>query len=316
MSLKNLQVLTAAKVESVYGTDAACAAADTIMTSGVKLTPLASKLAPLKRDRRTFGNQLQMHVGVHVMIEFDVEMVASGVLGTAPGWGKLLKACQCEEVMVASTSVRYLPKSTDLTSLTILFNVDGQAHKMLGARGSFAIKFDAEGIPYLTFRFWGMWVDPVSAAALAGPYTGWDAFKIPQPVTFDYTPTVNIHSHAAVLRKFAFDQGNKVEYFDNPGERAVEITGRESKGSFEILAPALSAKNYFTTIKANTLGNVKVEHGSVAAEKVFFEASGTKAQLLQPKYGDHSGRATLMGDITFVNTNTGDDEWEIRCAAA
>lgn len=313
MSLKSRTVVTRAKIETTYATDAAPTGVDAIVTSEVKLTPFAAGKVALKRDRQGFGNDQQIHVGIHAMIEFDVEFVGSGTLGTAPAWGKLMKACQHNETIVATTSVRYRPDQTVTDSLTIIFDMDGQQHKMLGCRGSFSLKIDAQGIPYLSFKFWGLYVDPVAAAMPTG-LTGWNAFQTPVPVTFAHTPGMTVDTYLTQMISFQFDQGNKVSFYDNPGEQLVEITDRESSGSLVALAPPLGTKNYFTVAKNNSLVGIKVDHGQVSANKVIFE-SIARSQLTDPKYGDNDGRATIEMGFVCVPGTAGNDDYEIRLAA-
>ncbi len=313
MRMNNILLLAIAEV--VYGTPPAMTGADAVQTSNLKIMPLEGSTVPWKRDRPAYGNDIQFHVETHVAVEFDCALAGSGTLGTAPGWGKLLVACGCAETIVAVTSVKYKPNSASTDSIAMKFYLDGQLHALSGCKGTWSIKMDSQGIPFLHFRFIGLWTDPASEAN-PGSLTGWNLFQTPKPVTFDNTAPINLHSYDAVLRNFSFEQGNTLEYCDNPGEQLVDIVGRESKGSVSILAPVLSDKNYFTAAKANTLGNLKTEHGTAAAYLVFFEAAGTRAQLLQPKYGEYKGRATLDANLSFVPTTTLDDEWELRLAAA
>ncbi|MBI2397737.1 MAG: hypothetical protein HYV17_08055 [Xanthomonadales bacterium] len=313
--MRYTNILLLAIAEVVYGTPPAMTGADAIQTSNLKCMPLEGSTVPWNRDRPAFGNDIAFHVGVHVAVEFDVALVGSGTLGTAPGWGKLLIACGCTETVVAVTSVKYKPNSASTDSVAIKFYLDGQLHALSGCKGTFSIKTDSQGIPFLHFKFIGIWSDPTSEANPTG-LTGWNAFQQPEPVTFDNTAAINLHSYDAVLRTFNFEQGNVLEYFDNPGEQFVDIVDRESKASITVIAPVLSSKNYFTAAKANTLGNLKLEHGTVSNKLVFFEAADNRVQLLQPKYGEYSGRATLEGNLNFVPTTALDDEWELRLAAA
>lgn len=312
MSLRSKSLLVIAMAELIYGTAVAAAGTGAIVTSNASLSPLEGSTISRNLDRPTFGNDLQLHVGVHCMLQFDVELVGSGTLGTAPAWGTVIKACGVKETIVAVTSVVYTPDSAGTESLTLYFNMDGQQHILTGARGTFQLKVESGQIPHFTFQFTGIYNTPASVAALAP--TGWAAFKIPQPVTFDNTQEVELHALASVFKTFDFDQGNTVTYFDNPGEQEVAITDRESKGSVSILAPPISAKNYFTSTKANTLGNLSFGHGTADETRVAFVSS--QAQLLQPKYGNDQDRATLEAQLSFVPTDAGDDEWELRLEAA
>ncbi|WP_430391072.1 phage tail tube protein [Dyella sp. 20L07] len=313
MSLKSKSLLVLAIAELMYGTDANPNGANAVLTSNAQLNPMEGSTVARNIDRATFGADQQLHVGVHAVLTFDVELVGSGTLGTAPAWGKLVKACGSKETITAATSVVYTPQTSSTESLTLYFYLDGQLHKLLGARGTFTLSGDSLTIPMLKFTFTGLWVDPASAVAPAA-LTGWDDFQVPKPITYDDTPTVQLHGLASVFKSFSFDQGNSVTYFENPGERKVEITDRASKGSVEIIAPKLSDKNYFTAAKANTMGALTFAHGMEDATRVAFVAPNV--QLLQPKYGDDQGRATLQADLSFVPTTASDDEWAIRLEAA
>lgn len=315
MSLLNENVVTLVKLEAIYGQDAVPSGEDAIMTSRVSLTPMESQTVSRDLDKPSSGSDLEITVGVHVMIEFRVELVGSGTLGEVPAYGKLLKACRCGETIVANTSVAYRPLRSATTSATIDFYMDGNRHKMLGARGTFRLEIDSQNIPYLVFTFTGLHVDP-SATANPAALTGWDDFKIPQPVNFANTPTPTLHGYQAVYTAFRFDAGNTVSVFNNPGEREVKITAHAAKGSITVLAPSISEKDFFSVAKNNVLGKLKVEHGTAAGEKWFLECAKDTVQLLRPRYGDNEGRTTLEADLNFVPTSAGNDEWELRFAAA
>ncbi|MCH2092727.1 MAG: hypothetical protein MK141_14280 [Pseudoxanthomonas sp.] len=315
MSLLNENVVTLVKLETTYGVDAAPTGADAVMTSRVQLTPMESQTVSRDLDKPSSGSDLEITVGVHAMIEFRVELVGSGSLGVAPAFGKLLKACRCGETIVATTSVAYRPLRSSTTSATIAFYLDGNLHKLVGARGTFRLEIDSQNIPYLVFTFTGLYVDP-SAAANPVALTGWDAFKIPQPVNFANTPTPTLHGYTAVYTAFRFDAGNQVSVFNNPGEREVKIVSHAATGSITMLAPAIGTKDFFAAAKNNVLGTMQIEHGTVDEEKWFLDCAEDTVQVIRPRYGDNEGRATLEADLNFVPTAAGGDEWELRFAAA
>lgn len=312
MSLRSKALLVFAVPEVTYGEAVVAVGDNAIVTSNAQLSPLEAQTVSRNLDRPTFGNDQQLHVGVHVVLKFDVELVGSGTLGTAPAWGPLMKACGCKETIVAATSVAYAPDTPSTESATLYFNMDGQQHMLTGARGTFTLSVESGQIPHFTFTFTGLYNAPSSYAPLA-PATGWAKFKVPQPVTYDNTQQVTLHTITSVFKTLDFDQGNTVTYFDNPGEQEVTITDRQSKGSLSILAPAISTKDYFGATKANTLGNLAFNHGIGVVDPVQFTSA--RVQLLTPKYGDDQGRATLDADLSFVPTDAGDDEWQLLLAA-
>ncbi|MGL4575414.1 MAG: phage tail tube protein [Burkholderiaceae bacterium] len=313
MGLSAKKVVLHAAVEATYGILAVLAAANTIVTSGLEIMPLEGDTVSRDIDRPNFGADQALHVGIHGKIKFKTELVSSGVLGTVPKWEILALASKIKTTIVASTSVELTPDSEGTTSLTMEFNLDGQRHRLLGAKGDCELMFDSQNLPYLEWTFTGLFVDPSSAVALARNSTGWPA---PRPVTFQDTPTVEFYGITTgwSLKSFKLSVGNKVEYFNNPGEESVDITDRESKGSIELLARDLTTFNAFTVAKNNTLGSMKIVHGTVAENRVIIESN--VVQLLKPKYGNDRDRSTLQADLSFVPSDAGDDDWKIRMAAA
>lgn len=307
-------VVTLAKTEGTYGVDAVPAAVDAVVTSQAKLTPFEATYLPRQLDKPNSGADQELVTAVHAMLEFSVECVGSGTLGTAPAFGKLIKACRWSEDIVAVTSVAYRPDRSILDSLSMRFFMDGQMHPFLGARGTFTLGANSGEIPRLNFKFTGLWVPPSSSAA-PSPLTGWDAFQIPDVVDFDNTPTPELHGYTGVFRSFNFDAGSEVVYRNRPGAEYVRIVRHGCTGSISLDAPALSDKNYFTAVKANTLGTFKLQHGQVAARQWFLESMNDQCQVLRPRYGDDGGIATLDGDLKFI-PDAGADEVELRFAAA
>jgi hypothetical protein len=315
MSLRNIQEIMLAKLETVRYTDAAPTGADAVFAGNIKAMPFNAETVKRFGRRLAFGSNQELTVGLHAGIEFDIEAVGSGTLGTAPAVGKFLKACGCQEDVVAVTSVSYKPSSPSTDTLTIYYHMDGQKHALLGARGTWQLKFNSQGIPVYHFKFIGVRVPP-TATANPGSLTGLADYPQPSPVTFANTPTISLHSYAAVLKSCDIDQGNDVQFFDDPGLQEVDIMSRDSKGSIQLLAPSIASKDYWAAAAANTLGNLLIVHGAVAASRVIFEAAGNRCQITKPDYGTDKGRATLSASLVFVPTSANDDEWVIRYAAA
>jgi hypothetical protein len=303
LRLKKTQIFAA--LELTYGLAVVLTGADAILTKGAKISPLEGSTVNRELDGGTFGNDGALHVGTHVKLEFDVELAGSGDPGTAPKWGRLMKACQMAEDVVADTSVAYVPASDSTDSLTMYFQMDGQRHALKGARGSWSLKMDSQGIPYIHFTFTGLYIIPVTVADLVRDVS---AFIAPRPVTFANTPSFNLHGIAASYKAFSYDHKNTVEYFDNPGEELVEIVDRKPDGSISLKAPAISTKDYFSTARADTVGTLSMTHGMTAGNICTFSAD--RVQLLQPKYGDDKGRAMIDANLSFVR-DVGDDEIEL-----
>lgn len=314
MSLSSKKRLLAAKVEASYGVAETLTGAHCVLTKGLDISPFEAEALDRDLDRPQYGASDRIHVGMHVIVTFMVELQGSGTLGTAPAYGDLLQGCHMLETIVAVTSVEYTPKSNDTTSVTLRFNLDGVDHLVVGAMGSFKIKVDANRIPYLEFRFVGLYADPTATAALSP--TGWTSFIKPEPISFAGTTAFQFYGVTTgwQLRAFELDQGNQVEYFEGPGEQLVDITDRDSKGSLSTLLRAVGTFNPFTQARTNATGALLITHGTTAANR--WHLSAPSVQILTPKYGDDRSRALMQVDLAFVPTATGDDEFKLRFASA
>ncbi len=315
MSLSAKKVLLAAKVEAAYGVAETLAGANAVLTRDLEIMPFEGEALDRELDRPQFGASDRIHVGLHVRIKFKVELVGSGTLGTAPAFGDLLQGCRLLETIVAVTSVEYKPLSSDTTSVTMKFNMDGIDHLVVGAVGNVMIELDANQIPYLNFDFIGIYADPTATAAL-NPAAGWANYVRPEPIGFAATTAMSFYGITTGwnLRNFKLDVGNDVQYFEGPGEQLVDLVDRDGKGSLVMLQRAVGTFNQFTQARTNTLGALLITHGTVAANR--WHLSAPTVQILQPKYGDDRNRATMNVDLAFVPTSTGDDEFKLRFASA
>lgn len=296
-----------AKLETVYGTDATpTGAANAIQVSDLDISPMEGSTVNRDLVRPTLGNDLQIHVGTHVKLEFDVEMAGAGAAGTAPAYGPVLRMCGLAETVNAGTSVEYDPVSGNEESGTLYFHIDGQKHALLGCRGGFSLKGDPGSIPKIHFMMTGLWADP---ATVADPVPDFSAFQVPLAVTNDNTPTFSLHGISPNMIGFSFDQANQVVYRNVVGEESVQITDRSPSGQVTIEAPVLSTKNFFTIAKANTTGALQLIHGVTDGHIVRFDAA--QVQVLQPKYGDSDGIATLQMGLSVIPTSAGDDDFKI-----
>jgi hypothetical protein len=313
MALSNRKRLLAAKVESSYGVAATLTGAECVLTRDLDIKPFEAEEIDRELDRPQFGSSESIHVGIHVVVTFKVELVGSGTIGTAPAYGDLLQGCHCTETVDAAF-VEYKPNSGDTTSVTLRFNLDGIDHLVVGARGSFKIMIDANQIPYLEFTFIGLYADPTATAALSP--TGWTAYQKPEPVSFAATTAFQFFGITTgwQLRSFELDHGNDAQYFEGPGEQLVDVTDRGATGSLATLLRALGTFNPFTQARQNNTGALLITHGTAAGNR--WHLSAPAVQILKPTYGDDRNRSLMQCDLKFIPTPTGDDEWKLRFAAA
>ena len=131
--VRNTAVLI--KVETTSGTDAVPAAAtDAMLLRKFTCKPLDIKYVNMPEVRPYFGKGLDMLGTAFVSGTFELALSGSGAAGTAPMWGRVLRACAFAEVITASSRVDYTPISTALESATMYYYDDGLMKKVLGMR--------------------------------------------------------------------------------------------------------------------------------------------------------------------------------------
>lgn len=293
-----------AKTEATYGTDPTpTGVADAVLIRNLSVTPQDADFTNRDLVRPYLGRSEQLPSGIRAMIEFEVEMAASGAAGTAPAYGSLLKACGFGETVVATTSVTYAPVSTNFSSVTIYFNVDGVLHKMTGCRGTVSLSMRVKDIPVWRFSFTGIYQAVTDTAAPTPTYT---AYKTPLPVTNGNTTPFTLHGYSGIMSELSIDMAVATTHRTLVGgSESVLITDREPVGSVIIEATTVAQKDWWTIARNGTLGALAITHGTVAGQKV--QVSSSTVQLTRPVYQDMDGVTMLQMGMNFV-PNTGNDE--------
>lgn len=254
------------KAETVYGTDPVpTGAANAILAQNVKINPMKGSDVKRDYDRPYFSAAPTVPVGLHMTIAFEVEVKGSGVAGTPPAYGPLLRACKWAQVIVASTSVTYTPHSGTQESCTIYWYLDGQLYKLVGARGTFSYKLNAQGVVVLTFEMTGLWSAP-STTAIPTVTLGTQLSQFPQAATSANTPTFTYSATPLILRSFTFDAGNEVKPRFLVGSESIMITNAEESIKFTIETPPLATFNPIAVAAAASTAAMVLVHGTGAGK--------------------------------------------------
>ena len=107
MALLTRKRLILIEEESTYGTDASPDGADAVLVRDLSITPQQSDIVSRDLIRPYLGASEQLLANTRVECTFSVELAGSGTAGTAPRYGKALKACGFSETIVANTTVTY-----------------------------------------------------------------------------------------------------------------------------------------------------------------------------------------------------------------
>jgi hypothetical protein len=305
-----------AKIETTYGTDATpTGAADALLVSNQNINPLAASYIDRGLVRPFLGGSDKIIGATSIEVGFDVEISGSGTAGTAPAWGKLLRACAFAETVTAGQRVEYNPISSGFESLTIYYYDDGVVHKLLGARGTVDIKMPVNEKPVLSFKFTGLDGGVATAALPTETLTAW---KPPVAVTTANTGMLTLgctYATGALTGGTTYPSkgleaslGGKVQFTPLVGSETVDFTDRDPSGKIVLDLTATQEVILFATIKAMTQQGLGIVQGTTAGAKVLF--FGPAAQLMAPSKQDANGRRLIGFDIDFA-PSSGNDEWRI-----
>ncbi|ARO88180.1 hypothetical protein EBAPG3_010540 [Nitrosospira lacus] len=295
------------KIETTYATDALpTGVANAILCLNVNITPMENEMIDRNREQAFFGHQAQLPVNTTVRLDYEVELVGSGTLGTAPAWGPLVRACAFAETISAGVSVAYNPISSAIESVTQYFNLDGVLHKLLGCRGSVSMKISAKGNPVFAFKTMGLYGGISDAVMPTQTLTAW---KDSIAVNNANTSAFALHGYAGKLYDMNIDLATKLVHRNLVGTEDIQLTDREPAGDIVIEATNIATKDFWTISKAATLGALTITHGTVAGYKVKIDAPNV--QLINPSYEDRDGFAAAKMGLRFMPGSSGNDELTI-----
>lgn len=307
MPLLSRKRLILAKTETTYGTSAAPAGSDAILVRNLDITPLEADVVSRDLVRPYLGNSDQLLANPRVRVTCEVELAGSGTAGTAPRYDALLKACGMASTIVATTSVTYAPVSSNFSSCTIAYNIDGVQHLLTGCRGTFTMNCQLGQIPTLQFEMTGVFNTPTDVAQPAVTYA---AQASPLIFREGNTSAFSFLGYSGCLMSVEFNMANETVYRELVGcTKEVLITDRKPAGTVVIEAPTMAQKNYFTDALASSTGSLSFTHGTAAGNRVVFTAS--QADITQPTYSDSDGIHMLNLPYVALPTTVGNNEFSL-----
>ena len=292
-----------AKKETTYGTNSAPTGTDAVLVRDLSITPVESDAVSRDLIRPYMGNSEQLLANTRVRVTCEVELAGSGTAGTAPKFGPLLEACGMAVTTVASTSNTYAPVSSNFSSCSIIYNIDGVQHLLTGCRGTWSLNCQLGQIPTIGFEMTGIYNAPTDTAQSAVTYVA------ATPLIFKEgnTSAFSLFSYSGCLSNVSFQMANNIVYRELIGcTKEVLITDRRPAGEVQIEAPTIATKDYFTISLGDTTGNLGFTHGTVAGNRAVF--SSPQTDILNPNYSDMDGIHMLTIPYVSVPTTAGNNE--------
>jgi len=303
MSIAERLSQVAAKLEASEGVKEALSNTDAFLVFGpITYTP---DIQMYERDpyRETFSQLAQLPGFRSGKLAFVTEMVGSGEAGTAPFWGKLMKACGFAETINAGVSVVYEPASASIPTLTLGLYRAGFVERIWGARGNLKLVGETGKPVLMQWEFTGIDFERVDASLLSG--VSYSAVIPPVMMGVNYT----IDGYQIIGDKLEIDLGSQIslvkDFNADGGHRIAMYAGRKPKMTVDPNAVPVATKDFVGMWQAGSTVTISCTIGSAAGNTI--ELSFPAAQIVGVKPASRDGILTDELEIHLA-MNSGDDE--------
>jgi hypothetical protein len=297
-----------AKVETAEGTFETLAAAD----GGIEVYEAKFETPPKFFDRQPLRGTLSQKTGIPgpqaARLTFRCELKGSAAAGTAPTWGKYLKACGFGETIVPSTSVTYAPASASIPSLSMALHDDGVIHQLKGARGNVKLAGRVGEPMFLDFAFEGVYHATADGATPSVTYA--DGAIV--PLALMGANILTLHTYNPVLTAVELDLGNTLALRESVNSAAgilsALITGRNPRGTLDPEMTTVAAHDWYGKFRSGATGALALNLTGSAGNRVAISAPAVQYRELSD--AERNGNSARSLGILFA-MNTGDDELSI-----
>ena len=197
----------------------------------------------------------------------------------SPAWATtLLAACGATE------SSRVWTFGKTCSPLTMAMYWDGVVEKIVGATGTFVMRYVAGQMTEIDFTFTGKLADDADAA-------------VPAPTFPTVIPprwagnAITLGALTPKCSQFTFDLGNVIAYREDPADStgyiATHITDRNCTATLDPEADLVATHDPLTLLKASTEVALSVALGSASNNTITLATS--KAQIVEAPLGSRNG---------------------------
>lgn len=312
--IKNVSLL--AVTESGYGL-----AASFVATDGIALVELPNvTFEPIHHDRalhnRFFGASEHLPASEIFKIKFKTEFTASGVPGTPPPVGRLLRACGFLETITAGNRVVYTPVSEGIGSMAMRYGQSGVRHGVRGLRGKVALDFSVGKPPMAEWEFWGFGRVPVVENLPGLDLSAWlrpqvmesdNASKLTFGATINGTGALT-GGVVTRMRSAKISIDNDLQHYMYSDGEQIGIADRQIAGSVELGLTAAEEVQLVTDVRAVTTTSLAITHGKGAGNQI--QVFGAAVQRISPRTVDDRGNLLISADTRWLPTG-GDNDIQI-----
>lgn len=321
------QAVILAKLEVTPGTfEPTASATDAVLIGNdLQIRPTVGKLDRGVLKSYFNGDESISGFG-YVELSFSTEIAGSGTPGTAPAWGKLMRAAAFSEAITAGVKVDYTPVSDAFESLSMNIFYAGIRRSIRGAR-CVSATFDlmVNTVPKIRWSFVGLEraaPDDMSATAIVNPTLS--MWQKPRAVSLDtggrvFLGSTYTLSTGSISGGTAYDsKGMSVAVANEVSARPMlgwngdntPVTGRTVTAnlSFDLL-PA-DRVLFYADCKANTLKSMSLVLGGTTLPGGTVKFFMPKVEPMSPEDQDDGGLA-LDGWTMQVRPSVGNDEFRV-----
>jgi hypothetical protein len=290
------------KIEAVYGTDIAPAAADALIGSNVTFTPMEGEEVSRDLMLPYMGHQGVILAGLYGRLEFDVEIAGAGAPGEVPAYGSMLRVCGLAETVTADTSVDYTIIEDGQESGSLYFVSEKVQHVLVGGRATVTFTFTPKGIAKFRFTYQGL-LGTISDIATM-PAVDQSVWVKPVIVS-KANSTMSLHGVGSVAESLTVDLGNVLTPRFLIGDEVMLISDRKSTGTAVVEARDIATIDWFDIAQSRARGALALTHGQVDGNIV--ELAAPAVEVGRPTQGQTDGIVNYTLPMMFCPV-TGTDE--------
>lgn len=194
------------------------------------------------------------------------------------------------------------------TSCTIVYNVDGVQHILLGCRGTASLNCALGEIPSLSFTMTGIYTTPTDTAQ--STYTlAYANQATPAVFKSDVVSGFNFFGVSTCLQSVQLDVGNEVQYRELIGcGKRVDIIDGQTTGTVMMEATTMAIWNPFdASLTDSSTGLLSLVHGATAGNRVGLVVP--RVDLGQPTYSRDQGTEMINVPINAIPSAVGNDDF-------
>ena len=231
--------------------------------------------------------------------------VGSKGLEIVPSWTGNLVVGQKWAVWLQPLGLRLDPISDNFESLTMVLNMDGVQHKMLGSFGTFTITAEAGDYAKIEWEFQGTFEDPTDVPM---PICNYEK-SLPQQVEL---ARLRIDGEYTIVNAFNYTQGNDIQIrpdvSSNEGYVGTRIVSRAPEGGIDPEAELVANHDFWGKLGRAERMSFQMRCGTEPGNTVWFMAPSVQYTGLT--YQDRNGIRTYDAQLKFSRV-LGNDEFSI-----